>query len=125
MQNSNQILVVEDDKAIREVITDLLEMSGYSVETANNGKDALNQLASVKILPELILLDLMMPVMDGFEFRKQQTKDHRISEIPVLVMSADGHVTDKQERISAQGYLRKPLDVDHFLETIERVIKRT
>jgi CheY-like chemotaxis protein len=116
---------VEDDKAIREVITDLLEMSGYSVETANNGKDALNQLASVKILPELILLDLMMPVMDGFEFRKQQTKDHRISEIPVLVMSADGHVTDKQERISAQGYLRKPLDVDHFLETIERVIKRT
>src|SRR5438046_2792257 len=85
-----KILVVEDDPYIRESIQELLELESYTVACAANGKEALDYLEKIgNGLPQLILLDLMMPVMDGFEFRRQQVTSPVLSKIPLIVMSAD------------------------------------
>src|SRR5580692_3619591 len=87
---SKLILVVEDDEVIRGTIMEILEEEGYSSMGAQNGKEALTMLAAAKKLPGLILLDLMMPVMDGWSFRDEQKKNRFFSEIPVVVVTADG-----------------------------------
>lgn len=114
-----QILVVEDDQSIRISLQDLLEMEGYRVQMAANGVEALKVLESSD-KPNLILLDLMMPVMDGFQFRERMNSNPDLANIPVIVMSADGNVTVKKARIGASDYLRKPIDIDVLLERIER-----
>lgn len=114
-----QILVVEDDQSIRISLQDLLEMEGYRVQVASNGVEALEALEhSGK--PNLILLDLMMPVMDGFEFRKKMNTKPDLADIPIVVMSADGNVALKKAKIGASDYLRKPIDIDTLIERIER-----
>lgn len=116
----NSILVVEDDEAIRETMTEILELEGYKVEARENGQVALDYLASTKELPSVILLDLMMPVMDGFEFC--ENKSHTpFSHIPVVVMSADGHVKQKQNQTQAVAYFKKPIDLDQMMDTLKRV----
>src|SRR5438874_8753476 len=89
--NRKHILVVDDDPGIVESLKDLLEAEGYHVETASNGREALDMLRA-RQRPNLILLDLTMPEMDGFEFRDEQEWDPRFSEIPVVVISANGHL---------------------------------
>lgn len=115
------ILVIEDDRSIRQVLRELLEMEGYEVETAENGLVALDQLRHAERLPDLILLDLMMPLMDGWEFRDEQARDERLSGIPVLVMTADGQAGARVESIGTQGLIRKPIEIDEFLETIQAI----
>ncbi|HXH75599.1 MAG TPA: response regulator [Bacteriovoracaceae bacterium] len=122
---SKNILIVEDDEAIRFSMIDLLEMESYEVHSCDNGQKALDYLASCSKLPDLILLDLMMPVMDGFAFCERQIKDAAISHIPVIIMSADGHVKEKQNKTHSFAYLRKPLDIDCVLQTIEDALKTT
>src|SRR5690242_10127431 len=82
------IMVVEDDEEIRETLVDLLHDHGYEAIGARDGRDALDTLAHAKELPCLIVLDLMMPVMDGKAFREAQLQDPSLSKIPVLVISA-------------------------------------
>lgn len=94
-------------------------MEGYRVQMAANGVEALKVLESSD-KPNLILLDLMMPVMDGFQFRERMNSNPDLANIPVIVMSADGNVTVKKARIGASDYLRKPIDIDVLLERIER-----
>lgn len=113
------ILLVEDDHDIRDSMVELLTDAGYGVATAGNGAEALAYLAA-QPRPHLILLDLMMPVMDGFTFREEQQKNADWSRIPVVVMSADGHVIEKQARTGAADYLKKPVDIDDLLHTIAR-----
>lgn len=120
---AKHILVVEDDLDIRGILTELLENSGYEVTEAVNGADALEKLKTDTSF-NLILLDLMMPIMDGFEFRSQQKNDPRISKIPVVVMSADGQADEKTRRAEVNAYLKKPLDMHHFLATVAREIER-
>ncbi len=70
--------------------------------------------------PDLILLDLMMPIMDGWQFRREQAQDPSLSAIPVVVLSADGNVRQKAASLHADGYLQKPVDVENLLEVIQR-----
>jgi CheY-like chemotaxis protein len=115
------ILVVEDDAATREALAMILGAEGFRVTGAANGEEALGLLRSTPP-PDLILLDLMMPIMDGWQFRREQTHDPRLSAIPVVVLSADGNVQQKASALRAAGYLQKPVEMDHLLETIRRQI---
>jgi CheY-like chemotaxis protein len=111
------ILVVDDDPDIREALCELLEDEGYHAASASNGQEALIYLSS-KERPCMILLDLMMPVMDGWEFRRRQQNDPRWSEIPVVVITAAGK--HGAGSIAAECILPKPLRVESVLEAIEQ-----
>ena len=106
------ILVVEDHDSARTALTKLLTSTGYDVVEAPNGSDALAQLATGP-RPDLILLDLMMPVMDGWQFRQEQIRDAALADIPVIVVSAAGR--ERLEKIHANAYLSKPVDLDELL----------
>ena len=113
------ILLVEDDRSIRVALQGILEDEGYAVTAADNGRQALERLRS-SAAPDLIVLDLRMPVMDGWEFRAAQKDDPKLARIPVLAISADGSA--KAAAIDAQAYLRKPLNMDALLNAIGRIL---
>jgi CheY-like chemotaxis protein len=111
------VLVVEDDAGIRESVCQILEDEGFPTVSACNGKEALATLRSMTPLPRLILLDLMMPVMNGWEFYELISRDKTVSSIPVVVMSA-------QETDVYSGtlrLLRKPLALDQLLSTVNEI----
>jgi CheY-like chemotaxis protein len=108
------ILVVDDDVDVTEAVTAALTDEGYEVVTAANGHEALVYLKSEKPLPSLILLDVMMPIMDGYEFRREQSRDPAISGIPVLVCTA-GAPGECLAAMGDTGRLRKPFDLDQLL----------
>jgi signal transduction histidine kinase len=117
--NSRRILIVEDDGDIRMSLESLLAGEGFEVNSCANGKEALAQLADAS-MPDLILLDLMMPVMDGWQFRIQQRSDPALAQIPVIAISAD--VSAKAVAVDAAAYLKKPFDYNTLISTIERVL---
>jgi CheY-like chemotaxis protein len=117
-----RILVIEDDRDLRRNMKALLESEGYEVDTAENGQEGLTNLEQAAVLPSIILLDLMMPVMDGFHFRELQLKNEKFARIPVIVLTADGHTDEKRERTHAHAALRKPADVELILDTVAKVI---
>jgi CheY-like chemotaxis protein len=119
---TKSILVVEDDADIRDALAQILEFEGYHVICAANGQEALEYLKDSK-KPGLILLDLMMPVMDGWQFRAEQQKDEKISDVPVIIVSADGRVYQKAAAIGAAGYLRKPVELETLLNAVEKHYK--
>jgi CheY-like chemotaxis protein len=112
------VFIVDDDPDICEILQDLLESYGYRVATAANGADALDKLRAGEE-PCLILLDLMMPVMDGIEFRDEQLRDPALAAIPVVIVSAGGDVAAKAAAAGVEG-LTKPVDIDVLLATIRR-----
>jgi CheY-like chemotaxis protein len=114
--SSAQIFIVEDDRDIRRNLCRLFQSEGYAVEAAENGQVALEQLQKAADLPSLIVLDLMMPVMDGFQFREEQRRIPRLADIPILVMTADGHFKEKQAKLGARAGLGKPPDIDAILK---------
>ena len=109
------VLIVEDDDGAREALSDCLEMEGFSVVSARNGREALDYLHN-SAAPKLILLDLFMPVMTGWEFRAAQKLNAAIADIPVVVVTAFGSSVTKQ--IDAVLVLHKPLDLDRLLVVI-------
>jgi two-component system chemotaxis response regulator CheY len=111
------VLLVEDDVGIAEGIRDLLEMEGYEVVWSQDGAEGLDVLRRLDPLPMLILLDLMMPRVDGFEFRARQRADARLAAIPVLVLTADPTPPDRLAQLDA-AILRKPFGVDELLAAI-------
>ena len=114
-----KILIVEDDEAIRDALGELLEMEDFEIVKANNGQEALDILRS-QPLPQLILLDLMMPVKDGFQFRTEQLADQKISTIPVIIMSADAHISQKAARMGGVNFLKKPPDLEEVISMVNR-----
>ncbi|HTB72303.1 MAG TPA: response regulator [Polyangiaceae bacterium] len=117
--SGRSLLVVEDDADIREALDGLLSMEGFRVAGCSNGREALDWLrASPK--PDIILLDLMMPIMDGWQFRVAQKDDPELATIPVLALSADS--TAKAAAIDAEAYLKKPVDYDTLIATIDRLL---
>lgn len=98
-----------------------LEKKGYKVTQAQNGSNALELLAG-GFNPDLILLDLMMPIKDGFEFRAEQQAHPTWSQIPVIVMSADGHVIEKKKRLEVDEYLFKPIDHKQLLGIVRKYL---
>jgi CheY-like chemotaxis protein len=109
------ILLVEDDYDIRQTLKEVLELEGYSVVPASNGKEAIQTLEQIE-KPSLILLDLMMPIMTGWEFLEAQQGDLRFADVPVIVVSAAG---DKAKSAKAQAFVKKPIEVDSLLSLIE------
>jgi CheY-like chemotaxis protein len=118
-QAGKTILVVEDDMATREALAMILSAEGYEVVSAGDGREALASLRGPS-RPDLILLDLMMPIMDGWQFRREQAQDPTLSVIPVVVLSADGNVQQKATSLRAAGYLQKPVDLENLLEVIRK-----
>lgn len=110
------VLVVEDDEDIRNVIVDLLESEGYHTESASNGQEALDVLHEIS-KPCLVLLDMMMPIMDGRGFLDRVMKDSFLAPIPVVVVSA---VADKTNTQGAVGFIRKPVDIDVILQLVDK-----
>ena len=114
---SKLILVVEDDNSIRELLVELLQSEGYNVATAINGLEGLNYLKLNKT-PDLILMDLMMPVMDGYAFRTEQMKNPQWTKIPVVVMSAEANAKEKLKNFGITAFLGKPVELEIILKTI-------
>lgn len=110
------VLIVEDDVDLREMMAQLLSLEGYKTETAANGRDALRYLERGDP-PDVILLDLMMPVMDGWQFRKEQKQDADIAGIPLVVITATGK---RPVLIDAAELVMKPLDLTQLFAAIER-----
>jgi len=119
-QAGKSILIVEDEDSTRYLLAMLLEDEGYAVSQAANGHEALARLRS-QALPQLILLDLMMPVMDGWKFRRIQKEDPALGSIPVVVVSAASEVGQKAVALMAASYLQKPIEPNHLLATIRRL----
>lgn len=118
---SRKILVIEDTADVRELLRQLFEMAGYEVLQAANGAEALNLLENGTAgTPGLILLDLMMPTMNGWEFRRRQKRDARISGIPVVLISAGGNVDDQAFHLDAVDCLQKPFNSEDLLRLAER-----
>jgi CheY-like chemotaxis protein len=113
------ILVVDDDRDIRDTLIETLEDYGYRAAGAANGVEALAVLRTSESRPCLILLDLMMPVMDGQGFREEQLKNPTWAEIPVVVISAYSDVEAKARTLSAE-YMRKPLAIRPLIEVVRR-----
>jgi CheY-like chemotaxis protein len=116
------ILVVEDEPDVRDALTVLLESEGYEVAAAAEGREALGRLRAAHHpgRPRLILLDLMMPVMDGFEFRVQQLQDPEIADIPVIVFSGGGDLDRKAGLLAPDAWVAKPVDPPRLLALVRR-----
>jgi CheY-like chemotaxis protein len=114
------VLVVDDDPFIRDVIAELLEDEGYAVESAANGEEALLVLQQRPGLPCVILLDLMMPRMNGWEFRAAQRADPLLAPIPVVTISAHVDLLGTGAQLDVAEHLPKPVDVERLLTTVQR-----
>ncbi|MCP3139968.1 response regulator [Pyxidicoccus xibeiensis] len=110
----NSVLVVEDDADLRAAVADILEDEGFVVHVAENGRDALEELGHMGHMPCVVLLDLMMPVMDGFAFMERFRADPVLSQVPVVVFSAS--VREPPEGASAM--IRKPFEIPALLSAV-------
>jgi CheY-like chemotaxis protein len=118
-----QILVVEDDAAIRGLVTEVLRDDGYAVSEAANGAEALAHVGESK--PDLIVLDLMMPVMDGWTFVEECRRWERCAQVPIVVTSASHDLPRTAEKLRSFGVrtcLAKPFDVEGLLALVERYV---
>lgn len=115
----SHILIVEDEEDIREVLHDFLESEGMRVSVAANGLEALRFLKNGPRKPDLILLDLMMPEMNGQEFLQSLRAVQSFSSIPIVIMSADHQTAQKAELLGQKSYIRKPLDLSRLLGLIQ------
>jgi CheY-like chemotaxis protein len=112
-----RVLIVDDQEDARETLAELLQYAGHEVATAANGCEALRYLRAHS-RPQLILLDLMMPVMNGWEFRQQQLADALLADIPVAIVSGADRVEQREAAFGAVTFFVKPVDVDTLLETV-------
>jgi CheY-like chemotaxis protein len=117
MMMAHYVLIVEDDEDVRHNLALLLELKGHSVQTASHGREALARLRDAG-LPCLILLDLMMPVMTGEEFRRRQLADPHFRDVPVICMTAAHDGRDRAARLQADAYFQKPVDFDRLLGAV-------
>jgi DNA-binding response OmpR family regulator len=120
----DRILLIEDDSEIRLVVADLLEEAGFDVSIARNGDEALRQLREGQA-PSVILLDLMMPVMDGWTFRAEQMKDARIAGIPVVLISGAGDAAETARGLAAADLLIKPFKAESLIAVVRTHSKRS
>jgi CheY-like chemotaxis protein len=118
-QAHGSILVIEDDGGVRESLAEVLSLEGYRVHGCADGQQALDYLQSAP-LPGLILLDLMMPVMNGWVFRDQQQQEQSLSSVPVVLISGVADVGQQAAALGTVAYLTKPIDIGELLDTVAR-----
>jgi CheY-like chemotaxis protein len=114
------VMIVEDDADIRNSLLEVLADNDFHPLAASDGSDALAQLKGMDVKPSLILLDVMMPVMDGWQFRQLQQEDPSLSAIPVVVLTAHGSAPEAARQMAASAFLRKPVTLEKLLSTVER-----
>jgi len=115
-----EILIVDDDFAAAEVLFEILTNGGFEVQIARDGQVALEALREMKTLPSLILLDLVMPVMNRWQFRRAQLQDPRLASIPVIVLSGSASLESDVSELRPAGFLRKPVAVKRLDDLISR-----
>jgi CheY-like chemotaxis protein len=111
------VLVVDDDEDVRDVVATVLDDAGFTVALAGDGREALRRLREEGVTPCLILLDLMMPVMDGWEFRRRQLQDRRFSRIPVVISTAVPESVTRE--LAPHAVIPKPCDLDRLLSVVD------
>lgn len=118
----SRVLVVDDDAVIRNLLEVNLQLEGYEVSLAIDGADALTQVAAAP--PDLILLDVMMPGMDGWDVAKRLKDDEIAAAIPVVLLTARAMRADVQRGtdLGVEGYVTKPFDPDELLAVIDRLL---
>jgi len=117
----NYVMIVEDDPGVREGLVDVIAGEGYEVESYPDARFALDRLTSANALPCVIVLDFMMPGMDGWMFLRERAKDPRLATIPVLGMSASPHLVDQRgSPAGVEEFLRKPFKVEAILSSIKK-----
>jgi CheY-like chemotaxis protein len=117
------VLVVDDDDGIREALCDLLDAAGFATVGARHGLEALKVLAATAPAPTFILLDLMMPVMDGWAFCDSRDKSPTLSQIPVIAISA-ADISESNRPPGIDAFLAKPIDMDKFARLALRMAGR-
>jgi CheY-like chemotaxis protein len=122
--HAHRILVVEDNGGARDSLVMLLQVEGFEAAGVENGREALRALREGYDAC-LILLDLMMPIMDGWSFRVEQRHDPRLAEIPVVVLTATVDPAREAQRLGAVAAFQKPLDIPRLLKLVERYCRKT
>ena len=112
------VLVVEDDAMVRSLLRDFLELLGCAVHLTANGREALEHLQHMR--PDLVLLDFMMPVMDGRTFAMAVRRDGRTADLPIVLMSASPDAAEVGRDVRARAVLRKPFDLDELAGVVEQ-----
>lgn len=120
-----RVLVIDDDPAIAELVAINLEMAGYDVTQATDGIKG--QALAVQLVPDLIMLDLMLPKVDGFTICQRLRRDERTSDIPILMLTALSQTQDKVEGFNAgaDDYLTKPFELEEMLARVRALLRRT
>jgi CheY-like chemotaxis protein len=116
---SHEILIVEDDSALREALTQVLSDEGYELLSARDGLEAINCLKKGN-RPDVILLDLSMPVVNGWEFRMFQKRDPELARIPVILITAGGYSREEVAWLEPSALIPKPIELDVLLAVIRR-----
>jgi CheY-like chemotaxis protein len=116
----SRILVVDDEHDLLETLQMVLEMEGYAVDTASTGQEAIEKISA--IVPDLVLSDVMMPVMNGLELLKRLKEHPQYRAIPVIITSAGS--IDAEAMRGSDAFLKKPVDLDVLLRTFARVLRR-
>jgi CheY-like chemotaxis protein len=119
MAQAPLVLIVDDEQALRELICDLLTDVGYRTATATNGAAAFDSMRCAA--PDLILLDVAMPIMDGLTFLRRHRADQHRPSVPVVIMSAERREVEARQLGAAQ-FVSKPFDLDHLLSVIEHCL---
>jgi CheY-like chemotaxis protein len=117
------VMIVEDDHDVLESLSEILADHDYRSVGAANGQEALDRLRAAREKPCVILLDMMMPIMDGWQFRALQKDDPELGSIPVVVLTAHAKIQATREEMQAAGYLTKPVQLKDLLRTIEQLCK--
>ncbi len=115
--DSAKLLVVEDDDGARAALGDILDLEGYQVTLSSNGREALEHLRS-EPLPDLIILDLQMPVMNGWQFRREQNRSARLASVPVVVITA----FQSPGGLDIADIVHKPIDIERLLSVVRRLL---
>ena len=116
-----RVLVVDDEEPIRSTLTEALELEGYAVQAASNGAEAVELVRHFR--PSAIVLDLMMPVMNGWEFLERCRRDARCNRTPVLVMSAYSKLPQEAATLGVKACIAKPFDLDVLLGAVDRIVR--
>jgi DNA-binding response OmpR family regulator len=116
------VLVVDDDPAIRGLVADALRIEGYAVDLAAHGREALEALRARR--PDTIVLDLMMPIMDGFSFIEACQREQLCTDVPIVVISAVQEALKRIKEVSVHACIAKPFDLDDLVRTVGQFARR-
>jgi len=118
------VLLVDDNRELCEALAEFLSLQGHAVQCVANGSEALRVLVGSQTLPALILLDLVMPILDGWGFLAERGKDPLLAGIPVVIMSGSPDMAQKAKEAGAVAFVPKPVEPQTLLRVVDRFAER-